>query len=91
MGIIGLLDVGAKGKDLTVRLPPGTVVREAIGAGGARDAGRILAELLKPGQVELVLPGGRGGKGNASFKTHNNTAPTLSEDGEKGEDLGGVE
>jgi GTP-binding protein len=42
-----------------------------------------LAELLKPGDRALLLVGGRPGRGNESFKTHSNTAPTFAECGEE--------
>lgn len=45
-----------------------------------------VAELLKPGQKALLLVGGRGGRGNHSFKTRLNTAPTIAEKGEAGEE-----
>lgn len=43
-----------------------------------------LAELLQPGQTALLLVGGRGGRGNTSFKTRLNTAPAIAEKGEEG-------
>ena len=43
-----------------------------------------VAELLKPGQKALLLMGGRGGRGNHSFKTRMDTAPTIAERGEAG-------
>ncbi|XP_057771995.1 GTP-binding protein OBGC, chloroplastic [Salvia miltiorrhiza] len=67
---------GAKGEDLVVKVPPGTVVRES--------GGDVLFELLHPGQRALLLPGGRGGRGNASFKTGTNKVPKIAENGEEG-------
>jgi hypothetical protein len=43
-----------------------------------------VAELLQPGQQALLLVGGRGGRGNHSFKTRLNTAPAIAERGEAG-------
>jgi GTP-binding protein len=43
-----------------------------------------VAELLEAGQKALLVVGGRGGRGNHSFKTRMNTAPTLAERGEAG-------
>lgn len=43
-----------------------------------------VAELLQPGQKALLVVGGRGGRGNHSFKTRLNTAPTIAEKGEAG-------
>ncbi|XP_042050511.1 GTP-binding protein OBGC, chloroplastic-like [Salvia splendens] len=70
---------GAKGEDLVVKVPPGTVVRES--------GGDVLFELLHPGQRALLMPGGRGGRGNASFKTGMNKAPKIAENGEEGPEM----
>jgi hypothetical protein len=71
---------GAKGEDVVVKVPPGTMVRSA--------AGDIeLLELMKPGQRALLLPGGRGGRGNAAFKTGTNKVPRIAEKGEKGPEM----
>ncbi|KAI3469419.1 hypothetical protein Pfo_026082 [Paulownia fortunei] len=67
---------GAKGENVVVKVPPGTVVRESDGD--------VLFELLHPGQRALLLPGGRGGRGNASFKTGMNKVPKIAENGEEG-------
>lgn len=48
--------------------------------------GRVVADLSEPDQVELVLEGGRGGKGNSHFATSTRQAPRFSQDGEKGEE-----
>lgn len=50
---------------------------------GAEEGAPPLAELLKPGEKALLLVGGRGGRGNASFKSQANTAPTIAERGEE--------
>ncbi|KAB5537453.1 hypothetical protein DKX38_014986 [Salix brachista] len=68
---------GSKGEDIVVKVPPGTVVREA----GNEE---VLLELLSPGQRALVLPGGRGGRGNAAFKCGSNKVPRIAENGEEG-------
>ncbi|KAH6756201.1 GTP1/OBG family protein [Perilla frutescens var. hirtella] len=67
---------GAKGENVVIKVPPGTVVRES--------GGDVLLELLHPGQRALLLPGGRGGRGNASFKTGTNKVPKIAENGEEG-------
>src|SRR5581483_7830204 len=51
---------GAYGKDAIIRVPPGTVVRDA-------DTGELIADLVTPGQEVLVAQGGRGGRGNSAF------------------------
>ena len=48
--------------------------------------GKIIADLSKPDQVECVLKGGRGGKGNQHFATATRQAPRFSQDGEPGEE-----
>lgn len=73
---------GANAKDFVVKVPPGTIVRER----GAPEGSPPLAELLKPGDRALMAPGGRGGRGNLSFKSARNTAPALAEFGEKGQE-----
>ncbi|KAG5628191.1 hypothetical protein H5410_013409 [Solanum commersonii] len=80
----GKKQFGAKGQDVVVKVPPGTVIREA-GEGGIQ--GNVLLELLHPGQKALLLPGGRGGRGNASFKTGLNRVPKIAENGEEGPEM----
>eukprot|EP00850_Spirogloea_muscicola_P016343 SM000132S26858 [mRNA] locus=s132:6166:9283:- [translate_table: standard] len=74
---------GAGGEDVIVQVPPGTVVREC------RPDGRegLMLELVAAGQREIFLPGGRGGRGNAAFKTGRNKTPQLSEHGEAGTEM----
>lgn len=54
-------------QDCCPQVPPGTVVR-------AKDAeeGEVLAEVLQEGDRALLMMGGRGGRGNASFKSQRN-------------------
>lgn len=68
---------GAKGQDLLVRVPVGTVVRDA-------DSGETVADLVRHGQEALVARGGQGGRGNARFATSANRAPTIAENGRPG-------
>jgi GTP-binding protein len=68
---------GRSGEDFILFVPPGTMVH--------RD-GKLLADLKSPGDRLLAARGGRGGRGNASFKTSANTAPHISEKGEAGEE-----
>ncbi|THF95024.1 hypothetical protein TEA_010877 [Camellia sinensis var. sinensis] len=75
---------GAKGEDVVVKVAPGTVIREAAMDG---EQGEVLLELLYPGQRALLLPGGRRGRGNASFKSGTNKVPTIAEIGEEGLEL----
>lgn len=77
---LGRMQAGAKGEDVVVKVAPGTVIREA-----GKD--EVLLELLKPGQRALLLPGGRGGRGNASFKSGTNKVPRIAENGEEGPEM----
>lgn len=74
---------GHNGKDLVVRVPPGTIVRKK----DAKDGEPPLAEVVKAGDKVLIAPGGRGGRGNMSFKTARNSAPAIAEFGEKGQEV----
>lgn len=69
---------GKGAEDVDIKVPVGTVVR----IGGA-----AVADLTRPGQKYLVAKGGRGGRGNASFKTHRRSAPHIAEKGEPGEEV----
>ena len=64
-------------RDSYIRVPPGTVVREA-------SSGKVAGELRTHGDALLVARGGRGGRGNAAFKTARRTAPRIAERGERG-------
>ncbi len=64
---------------MVIRVPPGTVVRDA-------ETGETLGELLVHGDRLVVAKGGRGGRGNASFATSTRQAPRRWEPGEEGEE-----
>lgn len=68
---------GKKGEDLYIKVPAGTVVKDA-------ETGKVIADLSRQGQKELILPGGRGGKGNSHFATATRQAPHFAQGGEKG-------
>ncbi len=69
-----------KGRDsVYVPVPEGTIVYDA-------DNGLVLCDLTEDKQEYIVAKGGRGGKGNRAFATHDNPAPSFSERGEPGEE-----
>lgn len=70
---------GKNAEDIYVKVPLGTTVFD-------NDTNLILADLTKKGDEVIVAVGGRGGRGNTAFKTHSNTAPNFSENGEPGEE-----
>ncbi len=70
---------GAKGDDLKVLVPPGTVVRDA-------ETDEVLADLTEPGEELVLLKGGRGGQGNARFATATHKAPRFAQPGEPAEE-----
>jgi GTP-binding protein len=69
---------GRNGKKAVVRVPRGTVVRDAVN-------GVVLYDLGKQSEDIVIVRGGRGGRGNAAFATPTDRAPRKAEDGEKGE------
>ena len=70
---------GRKSKDLYLKVPPGTVIRDT-------DTGEVLADLVEHKQEVIVARGGRGGRGNCRFATPSNPAPEIAENGEPGEE-----
>jgi GTP-binding protein len=69
---------GAFGADLRIPVPVGTIVRDG-------ESGELLADLLRDGQEVQIAKGGRGGRGNAAFKSSRNNAPRVAENGQVGE------
>lgn len=67
---------GRYGQDLIIKIPQGTLIFKN---------GELFADLKTAGEKILIVKGGRGGRGNASFKTAKNTAPRIAEKGEPGE------
>ena len=70
---------GRGAESLVVPVPPGTVVTDM-------DSQEVLGDLVEAGQELVVAKGGRGGRGNIKFATHNNPAPEIAENGEPGQE-----
>ncbi len=69
---------GKDGEDLIIRVPVGTI---------ARSENRTLGEVTADGEELVLAQGGRGGKGNAHFKSSVKQAPKFSQPGEEGKEL----
>lgn len=69
---------GASSEDLILRVPPGTVIRDA-------QEGFVIKDLTHAGDRVVVAHGGKGGKGNAHFKSATNRAPRTVTPGSEGE------
>ena len=70
---------GASGEDTHVKVPVGTTITDT-------ETNLIIADLVKDKEEAIIASGGRGGKGNAAFKSNKNKAPTTSEYGAPGEE-----
>lgn len=69
---------GANAEDVIIKVPLGTSLVD-------NDTGLVIGDILNDGEKVIAAKGGRGGRGNKSFATHDNTAPNFSEKGEPGE------
>lgn len=70
---------GADGKDEILDVPLGTIAKDF-------ETGEVLFEITDHGEEQVLLPGGRGGKGNAHFKSSTNQTPRYAQPGEDGRD-----
>jgi GTPase len=76
----GAQRTGRSGEDLVIEVPPGTLIRDA-------DSGDLLMDLDTAGSRFVAVHGGRGGRGNARFKSATNRAPRHAQPGEAGQRL----
>ncbi len=74
----GANKTGESGEDTYIKVPVGTTVKD-------EETGLIICDLTRHLEEAIVAKGGRGGKGNAAFKSNKTKAPTTSEYGEPGE------
>tara|TARA_B100000586_G_scaffold156954_1_gene114251 strand:- start:208 stop:1173 length:966 start_codon:yes stop_codon:yes gene_type:complete len=74
----GARKTGKNGKDVTIRVPVGTIIRK-------KESKKIVGDLIHNGELIIVCNGGRGGKGNIRFKSATNRAPQKAQPGEPGE------
>jgi GTP-binding protein len=68
---------GRFGESIVLEVPLGTVARDA-------ESGEIMFEITEEGERKVLVPGGRGGLGNAHFKTPTNQSPQYAQPGEPG-------
>jgi GTP-binding protein len=73
----GALMTGSFGKDILIKVPLGTVAKDA-------ETGEVMLEITDHGEQKILLPGGRGGKGNDYFKTSTLQAPKFAQPGGEG-------
>lgn len=71
---------GADGKDLVIRVPEGTVIRDA-------ESGKVIADMSGENRRMIVLRGGKGGVGNMHFATATMQAPNYAKPGQAGKGL----
>jgi GTP-binding protein len=69
---------GRGGDDLNIDVPTGTLVYD-------HDTGELIGDMVDPGRSLIVALGGRGGLGNAHFKSSVNRAPRRTTEGRQGE------
>ncbi len=70
---------GARGEDMLVKVPVGTVIYDD-------DTGDVIADFTEAGQEAVIARGGRGGRGNSRFATAIHKAPSMAENGAPGEE-----
>lgn len=71
---------GADGESLVVKVPEGTIVKDA-------ETGKVITDMSHDNQREVILKGGRGGKGNMNYATPTMQAPKYAQPGQQGREL----
>ena len=71
---------GKNGADLILKVPLGTVIRE-------KESGKVIADMSEPGKQEVILKGGKGGKGNQHYATPTMQVPKYAQPGQKAQEL----
>ena len=71
---------GRRGKDIVIKVPKGTLIRDA-------ETGRLMADMSRSGQKEVIAKGGKGGKGNFKYKNAVRQLPRFSQMGLQGEEF----
>lgn len=71
---------GADGQDLIVKVPEGTIIKEA-------ESGKVIADMSYGCKREIILKGGRGGKGNMHYATPTMQVPKYAQPGKPGKEL----
>lgn len=71
---------GANGNDMIVKVPPGTVVKDA-------ETGKVITDMNYENRREVILKGGRGGKGNQHYATPTMQVPKYAQPGKPGREM----
>ncbi len=73
------LSSGADGEDIILDVPLGTIAKDA-------ETGKVLFEISEDQETRIIVSGGRGGQGNAHFKSSTNQTPRYAQPGEEGKE-----
>ena len=71
---------GANGKDLIIKVPEGTVVKDF-------ETGKVITDMSGDNRREVILKGGKGGLGNMHFATSTMQVPKYAQPGQEGQEL----